>query len=162
MKRIAAILLVILLIASLGACGKKPAAEPTVQKQELDKQAFWDALEGVWVCDDGGGLVFVMFGTHEGAMFYTSGVMFSGAVRSGEVIDIEDLGNDMFRISVYYKAVPESMEAGASPELTVDYTFTMYPDDGYFTIDDIFLETKPGRYEYKGKDLDEANEEVMK
>ena len=35
MKRIAAILLVILLIASLGACGKKPAAEPTVQKQEL-------------------------------------------------------------------------------------------------------------------------------
>ncbi len=162
MKRIAAILLVILLIASLGACGKKPAAEPTVQKQELDKQAFWDALDGVWVCDDDGGLVFISFSTHEGVMYYTSGVMFSGAVRSGEVINIEDLDNNMFRITVYYKAVPETMESGAMEEMTKEYTFTMYPDDGYFTIDDIYLETKPGRYEYKGKDLDEANQEVMK
>ena len=163
MKRIAAIVLVILLLASLGSCGKKPAdGEPAIQNQELDKQAFWDALDGVWVCDDDGSLVFIMFSTHEGVMYYTSGIMFSGAVRSAEVVDIEEKGDNTFLISVYYKAVPETMEAGSMPEMSMEYTFTMYPDEGYFTIDDIYLDTKPGRYEYKGADLDEANEEVMK
>ena len=162
MKRIAAILLVVLLIVSAASCGKKTETDkPTVQNQELDKQAFWDALAGVWAAEDDGTWVFVWFGSNEDGMYYTSGIMFSGAVRSGAVQNIEKTGEDTYKITVYYKAVPETMEAGSMPEMTKEYTFTMYPNDGYFTIDDIWLNNPPGKYEYKGKDLEEANKEVV-
>lgn len=111
--------------------------------------------------DNDGTLLFIIFSKEDNELYYTSGLMFSGAVRSGTVSALEANGENSYKLTVYYKAVPETMMSSAMPELTQEYIMKIYPDDGYFTIDDIFVEgTEAPKYTYTAPTLEEANEKV--
>lgn len=170
MKKILALILSVLLIfACVTGCGDKdkdptPAPDPTPEKSGPDLGKFWEAMEGVWTAQDSDGTyLFIIFGYFEdGNPGYTSGIMASGAVRGGNPTGLEEIKENEYKLTVDYPAVPETEESSGMDAVVKDYTMKIDPDNGTFTIDDLFVIGTDIAYTYAAPTMEEAYDILFK
>lgn len=130
--------------------------------REYTLDGLWSLLYGVWVSSDGdGGRTFIWFLEEDGKRMYTSGVMFSGAAASGEIIEVTEISKAVVSMTVSYAAVPASEMDDGREAFVQTYTMDLTKADvGRFTIDDIFV-PEAREFAYCAPTLEAANELVL-
>ncbi len=130
--------------------------------KEYTLDGLWAQLYGVWVSGDGDGtLSFIWFDDADGTRTYTSGIMFSGAVESGEIVSLNHVSDATVALTVSYAAVPANEMDDGHEAFVKTYTMDLAKaDTGYFTIDDMFVPSAQ-EYSYCAPNLERANEMVL-
>lgn len=138
-KKTAALALALLLTFGLTACGggTTPSGAGTDTEEAIGITEFCQAYAGTWTSDNN---EFISFNCDETDGYFLWGIWASELGRGyGRIVNIEDKGDGLYALSVYYEAVEETMEYGAFDEETVElYIDTSSADESDFLLCDIY------------------------
>ncbi len=125
MKKALALILMLTLLLTLAACGKKggegePAAAPTPAE-------LWSELGGVWVHteDDDWHNYFLWFYTSQGECFMCVGLFASDYGEVGRLTSLEKLDDERYLVKLHYDAVPANELNDGRDAYDSDFTLNL-------------------------------------